>query len=884
MTDKHEPDISNFPEGIVTLLFTDIQGSTPLWEQDPQGMREALALHDQALHQAIAAHDGRVIKTVGDEFQAVFIEPLQALAAAIAAQRRLTQTQWGRIGPLTVRMGLHTGQAQWAGSDYAGSHTFNRVARIMSAGHGGQILLSRETETLLRKRLLADVQLLDMGRHSLKGLSHQEHLFQVVAPDLPHTFPPLKTVDAVRHNLPAQVTAFIGREQEIEEIATLLTPHSAEDRQVRLLTLTGPGGTGKTRLALEVAGEIWLHFAHGVAFVDLAAVRDPAFVLPAVERSLGLRASRGLSMLESITVYLQDKEILLLLDNFEQLLPAAQDVAALLTAVPGLKILVTSRSLLRVYGEVGYELRPMQLPDPRRLPRLEALLAYESIRLFDEHARAVKTDFKIDTRNAAAVAEICSRLDGLPLAIELAAARVRMLTAQQMLKQLENRFRILSGGARDLPPRQRTLRGAIDWSYNLLTLEEQALFRRLGVFAGSCSFEAAEAVCNAAADVDVFGGLEVLIDHSLIRPSGAAAEPRFVMLQTIADYARQKLQNNGEESALRRAHLSFFTQLAEQARSYLETAEQDLWFDHLERDHDNFSAALQFAIAENDGLRGVRLAQALRIFWFSRGHLVEGRQFLRRLLSLELPPADRAAVLDSAGFLARYHGDYAAAERYIMEGLALARELGDQHATADSLANIGFVYLQQERLAQARATYKEALAIYGELRNEQGTADASIHLGLIAFYERDTSLAQQYYQRSLAIWQRLGDKQGIVYTQHMLGDAAFLEGRYETAAGLYLESLQEALVLSFQLVIAAAMEGLALIAAVREQSQRALQLAGAAHELRRRANIPASPAREVFIEQGLAAAWENLGEEVGENSWRGGREMSFEAAADYAVM
>ncbi len=870
---------AELPEGILPFLFTDIEGSTPLWEKDPDGMRQALALHNDALYGAIEVHGGQVFKVIGDEFQAVFREPLQAVRAAVTAQRALAHTNWGRVGPLRVRMGIHTGQAQVEGRDYAVSHTFNRAARLMSAGHGGQILLSQETAALVRSQLPAEISLRDMGRQRLKGLSQEEHIFQVVAAGLPAEFPPLNVRDAVRHNLPAQVTPFIGRQQELEEIQSQLAPRRAKGRAVPLLTLTGPGGMGKTRLALEAAERMVPDFADGVFFVDLSAVSDADFVLPAIERALSLRENLGQSTHENLVEFLSDRQLLLVLDNFEQVLPAANAVAALLSAVRGLQLLVTSRSLLHVYGEVSYEVKALPCPDRRQLPPLEQLLRFESIQLFNEQAQAVRTSFTVDEKNVGAVAEICRRLDGLPLAIELAAARVRLLSLQQILIQLENCFRLLSGGARNLPPRQRTLQGAIDWSYDLLDQQEQALFRRLGIFARSCSLAAAIEVCDFSGEMDVFTGLEALIDHSLLSLSDMGEEPRFVMLQTIHDYALSKLTNSGEAAEARRRHLAFYTEFAVEAQQFVESAEQSLWLDRLEEEYDNLSAALRLAIAEEDSANGLRLAQALRVFWFSRGYLLEGRRFLSQLLALPMAAPERAQLLDSAGFLARYGGDYVAAEVYIGEGLAIARQLDDTHTVANYLANAGFVYLQQNQFEQARAVYSEALELYERLANEQGQADATIHLGLIAFYEGDVEQAKQCYGQSLAAWQRLGDKQGVVYAQQMLGDAALQQGDLGRADQLYGDALHGAGAIGFKLVIATALEGFALIAAARGKPQPAWQLAGAAAALRKQANVPASAARRQFMDHALRPANEALGVDGRQAAYAAGQQLTVDEAA-----
>jgi predicted ATPase/class 3 adenylate cyclase len=870
----------NLPSGAVTFLFTDIEGSTKLWERHPRQMKRALARHDALLRSIFESQNGYVFKTVGDAFCVAFTSPVDALRAALEAQRALQNEAWQET-PILVRMGLHSGEAEERDGDYFGP-SVNRTARLMSAGHGGQVLLSHTTQQLVREQLPPAIELRDMGRHSLKDLAQPEHIFQTVAPLLAADFPPLRTLNIRLNNLPSQVTPFIGRDREVSAVQDLISPNHQATRDVRLLTLTGPGGTGKTRLALQVAANLLDEFKDGVFFVDLSTIRSPSLVLPAVERALTSPSAQSQSGPQSLLDQLREKEILLILDNFEQVIPAANDVAALLTSAPGLKILVTSRSLLRIYGEVDYEVPSLDVPDLAQVRSPQQLVDYESLQLFGENARAVKSGFTINSENAAVIAEICYRLDGLPLAIELAAARIRLLTPQQILKQLDDRLRFLSGGARNLPPRQQTLQGTIDWSYELLDAQEQALFRRLGAFAGGCTYEAAAAICSSGGDIDMFNSFEMLVNHSLLGQRDAQETSRFVMLQTIHDYAFAKLESSGELPEMRECHLTFFTNAAENAQRYLEQADQSHWLDRLERDHDNLSEALRTAAATRSVDRGVRLAQALRIYWFSRGYLPEGRGLVEDLLQLPMELKQRAVLLDCAAFLARYHGDYTAAETYINEGLVIARRLSDDNALANSLANAGFVFLSQNKLQRSHEVYAEALAIYEDYSNEQGMADAMAHLGLIALQENDITGARELFNSSLAIWERLGDRQGIAYAHDLLGDAAVHEGSLASAVKHYRESLRGAHAVGFHLVMATSLEGLAVVAAKRGTPKLALELAGAASEFRMYANAPASTAKVRYIEAALAPARECLGAEADE-AFNNGRMLSNVEAIDLAL-
>jgi predicted ATPase/class 3 adenylate cyclase len=590
--------VSSPPTGTVTFLFTDIEGSTKLWERSPQAMQAALIRHDQILREAIEERGGYVFKTVGDAFCAAFPDAPSALEVALEVQRALSAEEWGdEIGFLRVRMALHTGSAEARGGDYFGPPV-NRVARLLSAGHGGQTLLSLATQELVRDELPQETELKDLGERRLKDLFRPERLFQLVVPNLPASFPTLRTLDARLNNLPVQPTALVGREREVTEVcARLRRP------DVRLLTLTGPGGTGKTRLGLQAAAERLDEFEGGVFFVALAPVSDPDLVASTIAGPLGVVESGEQPLEESLKDHLRTKELLLLLDNFEQVLEAAPLVGELLATCPRLKVLATSRTVLKVYGEHEYAVPPLGLPDPSRLPPIERLTEYEAVRLFVERAGAAKADFSITNESAPAVAEICVRLDGLPLAIELAAARIKMLPPKAMLQRLSSRLKLLTGGARDLPERQRTLRGTIEWSHALLEEGEQLLFARLAVFSGGRTLEAIEAICDAEGDlpVEAFEGVSSLLDKSLIgQEEGPNGEPRLVMLETIHEFAREKLGESAEAEQIKRVHAEYFLTLAEEAHPEFKGANQLQWLERLEAEHDNMRKALSWALERKE--------------------------------------------------------------------------------------------------------------------------------------------------------------------------------------------------------------------------------------------------------------------------------------------
>ena len=596
------------PTGTVTFLFTDIEGSTNLAQNYPEAINSLLERHNAILRQAIEAHKGYVFRITGDAFASAFHTSRDAVTAALEAQRRFLHEAWHPT-PIKVRMGIHTGAAQAGalmelGDGYGGYLTLTRVQRVMSAAHGGQVLLSSASAELARGQLPDEVTLRDMGEHRLKGLVNPERLWQVVVPDLVSEFPPLLSFNAIPNNLPAQPTALIGREAELGEIVKRLS--SAE---VRLLTLAGPGGIGKTRTSLQAAAELIDGFADGVYFVDLATIRDPESVPSAIAQILGLRMTSDRPLLDELKGQLREKTMLLLLDNFEQVTGAAAKVAELLRDCPRLKLLLTSREALHVRGEVIFPLSPLALPeaDLKKLS-LEQLTRYEAVRLFIERAQAVKPDFNVTDEDARVVAEICARVDGLPLAIELAAAWIRLFSPQALLDRLGNRLKLLRGGARDLPARQQTLRDAIDWSYELLDASEQRLFELLSVFSRGCTFEAVEAMASGiehlnGRGVDIFDGLASLVDKSLIRQvDQKTGESRLVMLETIREYAGERLDDDPAfHAAAQRVHATYFAEFTQRQWERLTGSDRETALEELGADLENVRAAWRFW-AENKDL------------------------------------------------------------------------------------------------------------------------------------------------------------------------------------------------------------------------------------------------------------------------------------------
>jgi predicted ATPase/class 3 adenylate cyclase len=696
------------PTGTLTFLFTDVEGSSGPWETNPAAMRAVMARHDALLTQVFAHHDGVVVRPrgEGDSLFVVFIRASDAVAAALAGQRALRAEDWGELGPLRVRMGLHTGEADVRDGDYYGA-AVNRTARIRAAGHGGQVLLSEATTKLVRGALPAGAALMDLGRHVLRGLDEPELIYQLTAAGLPNTFPPLTTLDARPNNLPLQLTSFIGREPELADVTVLVQEH-------RLVTLTGPGGSGKTRLALQLAAELVDRFPDGVWFVDLSGVSDPAGVVPAIAQVLSVVDSAGQPLAVALAAYLRHRHLLLVVDNFEQVLGAALVVYDLLREAPQLTVIVTSRTLLRVEGEYEYAVAPLPLPALRAVSDVDQLALNPAVQLFAQRARALQGDFRLTAENAATVGEICRRLDGLPLAIELAAARVKVLPPQQLLVRLERRLPLMTGGARSLPARQQTLRAAIAWSWDLLAPGEQTLLRRLAVFAGGWTVAAAETVCNSDGSLNVLLGLEALIDHSLVRPHAGESEPRFTMLATLREFALEELAAAGEAAALRQRHAAYISTLAgEIEATFWQSGHllSDL-LTPLDRERDNLLATLAWAVEQQATELGCELVGALRLWFYVRAP-GEGRRWVDQVLALpgaDVPSRARGLAHLSGGTIATAQFAIRAAVAFYEAAVADLRSVEDLPALSLALGALAS-FLPLEEGARSAACGAEALAL-----------------------------------------------------------------------------------------------------------------------------------------------------------------------------
>jgi len=720
------------PTGTVTFLFTDIEGSSTLARAHPESWEVARLRHDAILREAIARAGGFIFKEIGDAFCAACHKPGDALKAALQAQRTLRDEAWSEA-PIQVRMGIHTGEAERTGKDYHGYLTLSLAQRIMSAGHGGQILLSDAAEKLLRDELPQDVGLRDLGEHKFKGVPYPLRVFQVIVPDLPQAFLPLRTEDVRASNLPAQLTSFVGREKELADVKRLLD-------QTHLLTLVGPGGTGKTRLSIQAAGEQLDRYPDGVWLVELAPIRDPLLVPRTTAIAIGLREEPQRPVVDMLCDYLRDRQTLIILDNCEHLVDACARLAdRILRAAPGVRLLASSREALGIGGEVTYRVPSLGLPDLSHLPAVESLDQYEAVRLFIDRAASAVPDFTVTNDNAPALAQICYHLDGIPLAIELAAAKIRVLSVDQIARRLDDRFRLLIGGSRTALERHQTLRAAIDWSYNLLPATEQVLFRRLAVFVGGWTLEAAEAV-GAGGPVrgeEVLDLLEQLINKSLVLMEERRAGTRYQLLETIRQYAGEKLAESGENEALHDRHLEYFLGLAESAAAHLIGPEQLGWLPLLEADHENLRAALERSLSRPGAEAALNLCKNLGWFWEIRGYWYEGLNWLRRALA-------KPAQADSGSEkIARARALYTCAHRQFQHGepseqilasaeesLALAAAASDRRDTAIARYYVGLALrMRGEVDDQASALMEQSYAEFRELNDLFWQARSYARLG-----------------------------------------------------------------------------------------------------------------------------------------------------------
>jgi predicted ATPase/class 3 adenylate cyclase len=910
------------PSGTVTFLFSDIEGSTQKWEENADQMQAAFARQEVIMRQAMSQHGGYVYKMVGDAFQVAFDTAQQALEAATTAQSILHKEAWGEIGPIRVRMALHTGVVEERGDDYVGP-VLNRAARMVSAGHGGQVLLSQATYELVRDELPDDVAISDLGEHRLKDLSRPENIFQLVISNLDSNYPPLKTLDAYPNNIPLQLTSFIGRERELEDVKCKLAAS-------RLVTLIGAGGTGKTRLALQVAADLTDKFKQGVWFVDLSTLTESGFVPQSVAAVLSIREESQRPLTETLRDKISDRELLLVLDNCEHIIEACAHLAdALLRACPRLRILATSREALRIGGETTILVWPLETPDPKHLPATEMLSKYDAVRLFIERAIAVSPDFIVDNKSAPAVAQICYQLDGIPLAIELAAARVGAMSVDMILDRLDDRFRLLSKGDRAVLPRHQTLGAVIDWSYDLLSKDERTLFRRLGVFAGSWTLEAAESLCcgDGIEEWEIFELITSLVDKSIVQIDRSQMELRYRMLETIRQYALQKISTANEIEDIRGCYINFYLKLAEEGEKKSYWGGDTALPKRLALDFDNFRAALSwcFEDIETFGEIGLRMAGALWIVWWTFGNLNEGRDWLEKAIKVDsIGGVPRAKALTNLGCIAWQQGDYQVAAAYTEESIKIYRAevTEDRPGLANAIHIRGHVAFDQKDYTQARSLFEESLTKFRQLEDQinicllvsdlgmvdyhEGDYQSAklrfeecleisregedltnisvnlIRIGDIARLERDYDGAAAYYEESLEILRDLGWNLDLASNLHKLGCIARFRGDFQKAAQLFIESLQMQQTMGNKQGVIECLVGLAGLAAVAGREEEAVRLFSAAEQSLAAIGAPLGPADRVELERDLSIIQARLSADAYSNAWSNGKRFSIEQAITLA--
>jgi len=825
--------VSSLPTGTVTFLFTDIEGSTLLSQQHPDAMSGLLARHNEILIDSIESHHGSIFRHIGDAYCAAFSSADEAVNAALVAQQRLHNEAW-TPAPVKVRMGIHTGTVQLDDeNEYSGYTILAFCQRIMSVGHGGQTLLSGATRELVRDSLSENVELVDLGERRLKDLLRPEHLYQINAFGLPATFPPLMTLDSLPNNLPTQLTSFIGREREIKEIKQELSAH-------RLVTLTGSGGTGKTRLSLQVAAELLDQFPQSIWFVELAPLADPDLIPQTILSTIGISEQAGRLPIDLLKDYLRDKRSLLILDNCEHLIEASARAAdTLLNAAPELKVLASSREAMGIKGELAYPVPSLSSPDIKHLPVVDKLSQYEAVRLFIDRASLVSPHFMVDKDNAPAIAQICHRLDGIPLAIELAVARVKMMSVDQISKRLDDRFRLLTGGARTALPRQQTLRALIDWSYDLLSENERLLMCRLSVFADGWTLEAAEVVCAGEGidSYDVLDLLSQLVNKSLVvvteklqtnlKPLSSQGNLRYRMLETIRQYGREKLMEAGQGEQIRERHFEYYLQMAKRMIYEYFGPKELVWQVWLADEWDNLRAAVEWSLDHRPDA-GLEMTNCLGyLSLISLNNMTDLQNWLWQLLSQQANAARTApralgllfwswyanANYEKASVLGQsmnkesisiyeelgkrrelgqaYLGMALAADSletgktYFEKALTLLRETDDKIRIAFALHYFGWM-LETKDYARKLASLEESLAIYRELGFISGIIEALKQLGALATREGNFELAHLRLDEGLSILQEhsyiLGNS---IIMSYDLGDLAYYEGDYELAKIYY---------------------------------------------------------------------------------------------------
>jgi predicted ATPase/class 3 adenylate cyclase len=895
------------PAGTRTFLFSDIEGSTRLLDSlGSDAYKAVLERHAALLRSAFAAHGGQEEGTEGDSFFVVFDSAIDAVAAAVEAQRALATEAWPAGVEVNVRMGLHAGEASSSAAGLVGIDV-NRAARIAAAAHGGQVVVSEAVSALVTPGLGDGISLRGLGSHRLKDLREPQPLSQVVAEGLRMDFPPLRSLDARPNNLPTQLTSFVGRERELAEAGGLLEAN-------RLVTLTGPGGTGKTRLSLQVAANAAERYPDGIFFVALETVREPALVAARIATAIGLSESGNRPADVVLREWLGSKRVLLVLDNFEQVLGAGPVVADLLRDAPGASALVTSRAALRVSGEQEYPVPGLPTPpDLSHLSSLElanlpaeartvdaaTLSTYESVRLFIARATSVRPDFRVTNENAPAVAAIAARLHGMPLAIELAAARIKLFSPEALHKRLEDQLGLLSTGARDLPERQQTLRGAIAWSYELLDEGHRLLLDRLSVFEGGIDLAAAEAVCGPASElgIDVVDGVVALADQSLIRSIDTGGDPRFTVLDTIKAFAGEMLATRGETAEITARHSAWFLELGQRIAPQLAGVEQRSLLDQLDREHDNIRAVLDRSTAAGDARTAIGLSFAVWRFWQKRGHLYEARRRLDAIAAepwSREDPALRARLMEALGGVCWWQADIKGMRPAYAEAVEIWRRLGDKRELANALYNYSFIYSVPEDptntaesvdpTGEGERIQDEALALYRELGDERGEGNILWGKGNKKYFSEQPDAGVEEFRSALEKFRRVGDRTMEAWSLHMGGSALLRSRRNDESRPLLLEALRLFVAAGDAAGMTLVIDDLSAQALADDEPERAARLWGAGRALATATGATLASYTDAWIESLLRPNVKNMIAPADLERWAAeGQAMSLDEAVAYAL-
>jgi predicted ATPase/class 3 adenylate cyclase len=897
--------MSSLPSGTVTFLFTDIEGSTRLAQEYPDEMPALLARHNEILNQSIQSHGGYVFQIAGDSFSVAFHSVNDAMDAVLEIQEALHNEPWSP-SQIKVRMGIHTGAAQITEDEknYSSYTIVATTQRIMSAGHGGQILVSKIVHDLLSVYLPENVRLKDLGEHHLKDVLERQHLYQLTAAKLPSEYPPINTQKIINHNLTEKLTSFIGRERELIDGQKKLT-------EGRLLTLIGPGGTGKTRLSLQIASEQLHNFNDGVWLVELAPISDPAFIVTEIASVFEVREVQNIPLIQLLLDYLRAKELLLVMDNCEHIVEeSAGIVDQILLACPNLKIIASSREALGIDGETVY--------------RVPALKGEEATRLFVERATKADSRFQLTEYNASFISQICSRLDGIPLAIELAAARVKLFTPEQIAARLDDRFKLLTGGSRTALPRQQTLHALIDWSYQSLNEIEQRALCRLAVFSGGWIIEAAESVIGEEEAMD---GLFGLVNKSLVNVEEREHGSRYRFLETIRQYAMEKLLESGEAVLARDGHLDYMLGIAERSDNRMFGTESQEWFDQMEMEHDNLRTAFEWGTS-NHPEKALKLAFAVGGFWTVRDHISEARAWCLAILEKTKPIPDldkeRARVYSVLGWMcvtsgehkagrsaaewaialgrqtndlatvARAHGivaltsaflgDFPTVQQAAMEGESLARKEGLKSELAFILSVRGQAeYFGRKDIAKAKAYLDEAYQLAKEEGFRWASSFLAIGMAQTAAAVGDIESARAGFRESGEIARRMGNKRIVYSSQSELAHVLRNNGELDEPLGIYKDLLPKWRDLGHRSAVAHELECIAYILTRKESPDRAAVLLGAAQEIRRVIDTPRTSAEEVEYEKEAAMLRERLGEGDAERKWNEGRSLTVDQAIEFAL-